>query len=252
MESVLVYPGGSTRASHYAAAALKASGVPIIDHPCPEITHLLLDVPSFSPDGTLRGGGEVQALLEMLPQTVTVTGGNLHHPALTGYRRVDLLADPQYVAANAAITADCALRVAAEKLPTVYAGCPVLVIGWGRIGKCLGRMLKALDAEVTVGARKAADRAILTALGYEAVDTAAMGKTLSRFRVIFNTVPEEILSEEEMAQCLRAVKIDLASKLVLPGKDVIWAKGLPGVYAPESSGDLIARTLLKRLKEDEI
>lgn len=251
MESVLVYPGGSTPASHYAAEALKASGVPVIDHPSPEITHLLLDVPSFGPDGALRGGGEVRRLLAMLPPSVTVAGGNLHHPALTGYRVLDMLADPQYVAENAAITADCALQVAAEKMPFVYADCPVLIIGWGRIGKCLGQMLKALGAEVTVGARKAADRAMLTALGYKAVDTAAMGKRLSRFRVIFNTAPETILSGEEMAQCTKAVKIDLASQLALPGDDVIWAKGLPGVYAPESSGKRIAWTLLKHLKEDE-
>lgn len=251
MESVLVYPGGSTPASHYAAEILKASGVPVIDHPSPEITHLLLDVPSFAPDGTLRGGGEVQQLLAMLPPTVMVAGGNLHHPALTGYRLLDMLTDPQYVAANAAITADCALRVAAKKMSIVYADCPVLIIGWGRIGKCLGQMLKALGAKVTIGARKASDRAMLTALGYEAVDTAAIGKGLPRFRVIFNTAPEAILSEEEMAQCAKAVKIDLASKLVLPGDDVIWAKGLPGVYAPESSGELIAGTLRKHLKEDE-
>lgn len=251
MESVLVYPVGNTPASHYAAETLKASGVPVIDHPSPEITHLLLDVPSFAPDGALRGGGEIQKLLAMLPPNVSVAGGNLNHPALAGYDQLDLLADPQYVATNAAITADCALQIAAGRLPIVYAGCPVLIIGWGRIGKCLGQMLKALGAEVTVGARKASDRAMLTALGYEAADTAVMGKILSRFRVIFNTAPEAILSGDEVAQCANAVKIDLASNLVLPGDDVIWAKGLPGMYAPESSGKLIAGTLLKFLREAE-
>lgn len=251
MESVLVYPAGSTAANRYAAEAMKASGVPVIDHPSPEVTHLLLDVPSFGPDGTLRGGGAVQQVLAMLPPQITVVGGNLHHPSLTGYRLLDMLTDPYYVAENAAITADCALRVAAKEIPVVYADCPVLIIGWGRIGKCLGQMLKALGAKVTVGARKAADRAMLEALGYEAVDTGAMGNILSRFRVVFNTAPERILSEEEMTKCASAVKVDLASRLVLSGNDVIWAKGLPGVYAPESSGKLIARTLLKYLREAE-
>lgn len=251
MESVLVYPAGSTPASRYAADFLEVSGVPVIDHPSPEVTHLLLDTPSFAPDGMLRGGGEVQQLLAMLPPKVTVAGGNLHHTALTGYRLLDLLGDPRYVALNAAITADCALRVAREKMPIVFMNCPVLIIGWGRIGKCLGQMLKALGAKVTVAARKAPDRAMLAALGYEVVDTAAMGDLLSRFRVIFNTAPEKLVSGEELAQCRNCLKIDLASKLVLPGDDVIWAKGLPGVYAPESSGALIAETLLKFLREDE-
>ncbi len=250
MESVLVYPAGSTPASHYAAYFLKASGVHIIDHPSPEVTHLLLDAPSFAPNGSLRGGGEVRPLLAMLPMSVTVAGGNLQHPALTGYPLLDLLADPQYVAVNAAITADCALRVAAEKLPIVFAGCPVLIIGWGRIGKCLGQRLKALGAKITVGARKAADRAMLTALGYETVDTAVMENLLPSFRVIFNTAPESILSLEELAQCRSCVKIDLASRQALPGDDVIWAKGLPGMRAPESSGALIAETVIRYLKED--
>ena len=45
------------------------------------------------------------------------------------------------------------------------ADCKVLVIGWGRIGKCLAALLKGLEADVTVVARKETDRAILHALG---------------------------------------------------------------------------------------
>lgn len=251
MVSALIYAGGNTPASRYALDHLKAAGKPIIDHPSPEVTHLLLDVPSFTPEGSLRGGGDVEALLSMLPQNVIVLGGNLQHPALTGYRCFDLLRDPAYVAENAAITAHCALRIAAEKLPIVFRDCPVLVIGWGRIGKCLGQMLGALEAKVTIGARKAADRAMAAALGYEAVDTKGLEAELYRFRLILNTVPEKIVSEDALSRCASCVKIDLASKQGLSSEDIIWAKGLPGIYAPESSGRLIARTVLQFLKEEE-
>lgn len=250
MESYLVYTAGSTPASRYAADFLKASGLPIIDHPSPEVTHLLLDVPSFGPEGTLRGGGEVGKLLAMLPPEITVIGGNLRHPALAGYKLLDLLQNPGYVAANAAITADCALRVAGEKLPVVFRECPVLIIGWGRIGKCLGKLLKALGARVTIGARKEADRAMLSALGYEAVDTAEMNKTISHYRVIFNTAPETIVSEEALSKCPDCLKIDLASRKGLMGDDVIWARGLPGIRAPESSGSLIGKQVVDFLKEE--
>lgn len=250
MVSTLVYAGGSTPASGHAVDFLKHSGIPIIHHPSPEITHLLLDVPSFAPDGSLRGGGEAETLLSMLPTGITVLGGNLQHPALKGYMCLDLLKDPDYVAVNAAITAHCALRIAAEKLPVVFAGCPALVIGWGRIGKCLGQMLKALGARVTIGARNPSDRAMASALGYETVDTAALEKEISRYRLIFNTAPEAILSQTQLSKCGSCVKIDLASRKGLLSDDVIWAKGLPGVYAPESSGALIAETVLEFLKED--
>lgn len=245
MDNMLIFPVGSTKASQYAAKFLKDSGVPLIDHPSPEVTHLMLDVPSFQPDGTLRGGGQIESTLEMLPSGVTVLGGNLNHPALSGYHTLDLLKDAAYTAANAAITADCALRVAGEKLPLVFTDCPVLVIGWGRIGKCLGQKLKALGAKVTIAARKESDRAITAALGYITLDTAGLEDRLSGFRLIFSTVPELILTEAALSHCGNCVKIDLASKPGIMGGDVIWAKGLPGIRAPESSGKLIAETVFR-------
>lgn len=251
MESYLIYTAGSTPASHYAADFLKASGLSTIDHPSPEVTHLLLDVPSFGPDGTLRGGGEAGKLLAMLPPEITVMGGNLQHPALAGYTLLDLLRDPGYVAANAAITADCAIRIAGEKLPIVFRDCPVLIIGWGRIGKCLGQMLNMMGARVTVGARKETDRAMVRALGYESVDMTEMEKALPRYRVIFNTAPEAVLSEDTLARCPNCLKIDLASRKGLMGGGVIWARGLPGIHAPESSGTLIGKRVLDFLREEE-
>ena len=132
----------------------------------------------------------------------------------------------------------------------VFRDCPILIIGWGRIGKCLGQMLKALGAEVTVGARKESDRAMLSALGYETVDTAEMDRILPGFRVIFNTAPEAVLSEEALRRCSGCLKIDLASQRGLQGEDVIWARGLPGIHAPESSGALIGKQVLAFLREE--
>jgi len=113
------------------------------------------------------------------------------------------------------------------------------VIGWGRIGKCLAKLLQQLGANVTVAARKETDRAILSSLGYQAVDTANLDT--KPYRVIFNTVPTMIsaLSPGE------ALKIDLASVLGLGSSDVIWARGLPSKDAPESSGKLIAQTAIR-------
>lgn len=249
MKPILIFPAGSTDACRIAGDRWVDAGIPTIDHPSPEVTHLLLDVPAFRPDGRLRDGGSLSALLEMLPPNITVIGGNLDHPALEGYDTVDLLRDPGYLAENAAITAHCALGLAAGELPVVLADCPVLVIGWGRIGKCLTQLLKALGAKVTVAARNPEDRAMIRALGCCSVDTAQLPDILRRPRLILNTVPELLLSEESLALCGSCVKIDLASTPGMLGKDVIWARGLPGKLAPESSGQLIARTCYPILME---
>ena len=245
MDSILVFPGGSTAACGFAADCLRRAGIALVDHPSPEVTHLLLDVPSFGPDGSLRGGGRAESLLERLPPAVTVVGGNLNHPALKGYPVLDLLTDAGYLAQNAAITAECALQAAAPNLTAVLPECPTLVIGWGRIGKCLGRLLKSMGAEVTIAARKEADRAMLRALGFEALDTARLDDVLPRCRLIFNTVPQMLLPEDRLKACKDCVKIDLASQAGMAGPDVLWARGLPGKLAPGSSGRLIAKTFLK-------
>lgn len=250
MQKILVYPAGTTAACRYAALHMEQRKIPAVDHPTPEVTHLLLDVPSFRPDGKLRSGEAVERILERLPLNVTVVGGNLDHPALAEHRTADLLKDPHYLAVNAAITADCALQVAAPLMTTTFQDSPALVIGWGRIGKCLAQLLKGLGNTVTVATRKGADRAMLRALGYDAVDPASLTPVLSRFRLIFNTAPEPVLSDKQTALCKNCVKIDLASKPGIAGDDVVWARGLPGIHTPESSGKLIAETFLRLLKEE--
>ena len=250
MEKHLVYPIGSTAASRYAADFLRRRGLALVDHPTPEVTHLLLDVPGFGNDGLLRGGGAVEKVLETLPQYITVAGGNLDHPALDGYRKIDLLQDGTYIAENAAITADCTLQTAAPLLTTTFARSPALIIGWGRIGKCLGQLLKAIGCEVTIAARKPADRAMLQALGYRAADPTRLDRELPRFRLLFNTAPAPVLDKAQLALCEHCVKIDLASKKGLVGDNVVWARGLPGICAPETSGHLIADTFLRLIKED--
>lgn len=246
---VQIFPIGTTSAIKYTASFLEKEGLQLVDHPTPEVSHLLLDIPSFGNDGLLRSGGQVSKILETLPQYITVVGGNLTHPLLDDYRKWDLLRDEGYLAQNAAITADCALQVAAPLLTTTYAQSPALIIGWGRIGKCLGQLLRAMGCPVTIAARKAADRGMLQALGYQAADPAQL-QNISQYRILFNTAPELVLTKAQLAQCKNCIKIDLASKKGLEGEDVVWARGLPGVYAPESSGRLIADTFLRKLKEE--
>ena len=144
MDNYLIFPAVDTPALGHACTILRMNGFDIASEPTPPVTHLLLGVPSFDADGRINGGGSLCDLLSMLPDDVTVIGGNLTHPALAGYKTVDLLKDPEYLAVNAALTAHCAVIQAWNRLPIIATGCKVLVIGWGRIGKCLSRMLKAL------------------------------------------------------------------------------------------------------------
>ncbi len=248
---MVIYCAGTTKASQYAAKILVSAGIEVVVQPEESVTHLLLDVPSFGEPGLLRSGGKLNGLLSALPNSITVCGGNLHHPSLEGYRKIDLLQDAAYLAQNAYITAECALDVAMPYLDITIRGCPTLIIGWGRIGKCLGRLLHSIGADVTIAARKEADRAMIRALGMKAADANNLSDQLGKCRLVFNTAPELVLPKKDMAICRKdCVKIDLASKPGMEDEDVVVARGLPGIHFPESSGKLIADSLLRLCGEE--
>jgi dipicolinate synthase subunit A len=214
------------------------------------VTHLLLPVPSFDSDGTIKGGGELPELLKNLPKDITIVGGNLPH--FPGYRSMDLLKDPFYLSQNAYITAHCAIRLAMLQLPVTLRGCKVLIIGWGRIGKCLTRLLRAMEADLTVAARKETDRATAHALGYSAISPNELSGTLNQYRLILNTVPAIIVEKDLLGECREnCLMIDLASTPGIDSPNALWARGLPGKDAPESSGILIAKTVIRLLDRKE-
>ena len=138
-------------------------------------------------------------------------------------------------------------------MPVTFSHCPILVIGWGRIGKCLAAQLKAMGADVTVAARKEPDRATALSLGFHTRDTGKLNFGLTGYRVIFNTVPAPILTANQLAHLSPGcVMIDLASQQGILGDGVIWARGLPSRDVPESSGALIANTILRLIAEKEV
>ena len=137
MKRICFYPAGHTAALRSAVAVLKDAGFRFTDNTA-DATHLLLPVPSVDADGFIIGGGSLEEMLEKLPKDITVIGGNLNLP---GYRVWDLLKDPDYLAYNAQITACCALQIAMDQLPVILPEADSLVIGWGRIGKCLADLL---------------------------------------------------------------------------------------------------------------
>ena len=242
MGDPVFYRAGTTEACRLAAEKLKQKGIAFCEDFHEQITDLLLDVPSFSAPGILRSGEDASLLLQKLPDVTRIWGGKLRNFPFEG-DSVDLLEDAGYIAQNAAITADCAIRLCSLSLKTTWSDTSALVIGWGRIGKQLCRTLRALGAHVTVCARKPSDRALLSAFGYHVTEPEHLDGT--GFQVIFNTAPAEMMQEEELSHC--PIPVDLASCPGLKGKNVLWARGLPGIYAPETSGKLIAHTIWQKL-----
>ncbi len=226
MKKPIFCTAGSSNALFFARKNLTAWGYTVLPEPSGEATHLLLPVPT-----------PPEALQSLVPG-VTILGGNL--PPLP-CPSVDLLQDAHYLQENASITADCALELAAEYLNPKNAR--VLIIGWGRIGKCLSSLLPQATVAVR---RKETYRELqqrnIPALMLPLADAA-------EYDLLFNTAPAPIFHQD--AGKPDAVLIDLASRRGFLGDRVIWARGLPGKMAPAASGSLIAKTALRYALEKE-
>ena len=227
-----------SEAVRYAARYLSDLGISVIDKCAPDVTHLLLPVPSFS-----RGDEYLAHLLTTLPDDLIISGGNLSSALLEGYCCVDFLRDPYYLAENAAITAECAVKILTQQLEVDLSGKSVLIIGWGRIGKCLSHMLKHHDAAVCVAARKEHDLAMLRALGFDSIPICQTAAETERFDVIINSVP--VLLFPQIRTQEGCVKMELASTPGMTGFDISDGRGLPGKIEPVKSGTLIAKTFLR-------
>ena len=84
---------------------------------------------------------------------------------------------------------------------------------------------------------------MIEALGYKSCSMEEI--RTENYRLIINTVPAMVLPSAPGT----ALKMDLASVQGIAGRDVVWARGLPGLLAPESSGALIAQVITQWIKE---
>ena len=238
MQTIIFSTAGSSPALTYAKNQLTAWGYRVSNQIDEAATHILLPVPSVDESGIIRGGASWKQLLDRVSDHATILGGNL--PA-TAKKTVDFLQDAYYTAENAAITAHCAITLAMQTMNRSLKNTKILIIGWGRIGKCLCESLRPFGAALAVATRKKSDRAILEALGYDAPEIE--GIVPENYGLIINTVPALVLDANAVSG--KITLIDLASTRGIIGDRVIWARGLPNQMAPEASGALIAKTALR-------
>ena len=170
----------------------------------------------------------------------------------------DYFAREELAVKNAVPTAEGAIQIAMEELPTTLFGARVLVIGFGRLGKLLSHRLKGLGARVTVSARSYQDLAWIEAYGYCAERTDQLEGWLCGYDLVINTVPAQILGRAQLEDLKRGCLIlvlaskpggvDLAAAGDL-GLTVIWALSLPGKVAPVTAGAAMKTTICNMLRE---
>lgn len=213
---------------------------------------------------------DLNSLMERTP-ALSLFGGKLP-PVLAPSARVTDYYDSEILQLrNAYVTAEAALMTAMELTDRTLRDTSVAVLGYGRIGKHLARLLRALGAKVTVCARR--EECLFEAVGEgcrpllitESDPMGGLHPLCRDHTILFNTVPAPIL-KRELLLALEAdtLLIDLASApfgvsdgdvreaTAKNGLRYLRAPSLPGRYAPRSAGEIIAECVLDALSHMEI
>lgn len=171
---------------------------------------------------------------------------------------IDILKREELAVLNTISTAEGTIQIAMEQTAKTIHGSKVLIMGFGRIGKILAKMLNGIGAKVYCEARKKEDFAWIKAYGYNVVPLKNLKEELPQFDIIINTIPSMILTKEYLEQVNKeSLIIDVAS---LPGGvdtsvakqlgiHTISALSLPGKVAPITSAEFIKETLYNILEE---
>lgn len=165
---------------------------------------------------------------------------------------------------NAYVTAEAALSIAMNSLDKCIRDSRFAITGSGRIARCLAELLCRMGAYVTVAARNADSLAYFELMGAHTLQITEREAPLkwydglkNGYDVIFNTVPATLLDREflekvneelmliELASSPGGIDVCAAREL---GSNVSWASSLPGKYAPESAGRLIAEYVTEYLE----
>ena len=153
---------------------------------------------------------------------------------------------------NAIATAEGTIAEAIKRSSINLHGSNCLVLGFGRCAQVLANKLQAFNANVCVAARNKDACALAVAYGYSSILLDKLNSELKNFDFVFNTIPAVVLTKEKLEKLSPYVTIiDIASapggidyaaseKLNL---NASLCLGLPGIYSPKSSGEILANVI---------
>jgi len=164
--------------------------------------------------------------------------------------------DEELILKNAELTAFGLIRLL-EEMKLEKATCKFAVTGFGRTAKAISNALEANGLDFTVTARSEEAESTAKSMNFSFVKLDSFTDKSGEFDIIINTVPALIFDRQKLSALnAGAIIIDIASAPFGVKKEdaeacnikLIRALGLPGKYAPDKAGALIADRLEFYLK----
>lgn len=168
---------------------------------------------------------------------------------------VDVSCDETYLTENAELTAIGTVGHILTEERAAPSELSVGVIGYGRIGQRITRILMFLSGRVTVFTSKSELREELCMLGVSGVDSLCADspevlERLASLDILINTAPARLVSERAREALSSVRVIELASGDNMPeGIAVERMPSVPALMYPASAGAALARSVLRMLGE---
>ena len=168
---------------------------------------------------------------------------------------IDLMKDEELAQKNVIPTVEGIVKIIIENTDVTIDASNIAVLGFGRIGKRLSKILKMMGANVYCADNKKEEVANIRLSGYNVIENICAEEV---FDVVINTVPKMIIGEKELTKLGKdTLIIDVASK---PGGvdykyanknnyRVIQALGIPGKIAPVTAAKYIQEIVKKVILE---
>ncbi len=199
----------------------------------------------------------VHTLIEMMPESKFFVAGKIEkevRESLTkkGVRYLDLLDREEMAVLNAIPAAEGAVELIIGAIPRTIHNSKILILGYGRIGKVLAKILSGFGADVWVEARNYSDLSWIEANGYKPVHLNDLERYVTEMNVIVNTVPHMLITADILNKIhLDCYLLDLASNpggidfehAAKLGLKTEWALSLPGRVAPMTAAEIIKITI---------
>jgi dipicolinate synthase subunit A len=165
---------------------------------------------------------------------------------------VDILNWEELALLNAIPTAEGAIKIAIENTDFTLHGSRIMVVGYGRIGKVLCKILSGMGARIFPVVRLRCEAAAARGYGYSPILYDDMNPELKSMDIIINTVPKILFDKSNIKfigkECLfidissapHGINSNLAKRA---GLNALFAGSLPGAVAPRTAAIYIKEAI---------
>lgn len=204
---------------------------------------------------------KIKDVLNSVNSTNLIFGGNFSED-LSAYLEendvpfFDYLKCDELTVYNAYLTGVGALKLLLENTEEEIKDRKVLVTGFGRVAKFTAKALKDVGCDVCVTARNNTQLTEAECVGYKSVEFKDKSSFLHCFDYIFNTVPENIFTFEDVNN-IKGLYFELASSpfgvpsnyFAEKSKKYVFGGSLPGRFFSLSAAEKLADITVKQINK---